>query len=240
MRLFGLCLLVALLMPSGPVEGGLLSRKSKPRTPTPAERVYGLLENLKNAPDSDQRQEAAEQLREFNAQEFPEIIPALIYTLQKDSSSSVRREAAQSLGRIRPTSMEVAQALEIASEKDSSVRVRLQARASKSDYKATEPMPNQGGSVIPVPPPGPDGRLKPVPLPPPTMIPETQPLPKPPPADPGARLGPATPRPLPMKIQEEGTPLENNGIAPTALPKPPPAPKRSEPEETPILIRPRS
>jgi hypothetical protein len=58
----------------------------------------------------------------------------LIDVLQHDEKSSVRAEAAQSLGKLRPISQDAGMALEEATH-DSAIRVRLQARTSLMSYR---------------------------------------------------------------------------------------------------------
>jgi hypothetical protein len=158
-------------------HAGIFDRKPKaPPQPPPAdamqkqaERVFALLNQLQNEKNENKREDAAEKLSEMDAQMFPEIVPTLAQIALKDASAGVRREAVKSLGKIKPTSKEAADALEQAT-KDESYWVRWQARSAKLGYKVAEtpqapPVPPQGGPVIKVPPAGPDGRLTPVPIP---------------------------------------------------------------------------
>ena len=169
-----------MLLEATTVQAGLFERKAKPPAPPsvsppadPApspraiERVLTIVNTLQTDKRSGKRSDAAEALHDFDAMLFPEIVPALVQAALQDPDSSVRREAVQSLGRIRPTSREAAQALDQAT-KDESYLVRLQARRSRLGYRVSEPTPPappEGGQVIRVPPAGPDGRLTPVPIP---------------------------------------------------------------------------
>ncbi len=230
-------------------SAGLFSKKPKPN---PADLVFQNLKTLQNDPKSGRREDAAEELREFDPQMYPEIIPALIEALQKDSDSGVRKAAAKSLGRLRPESLEVAQALGQARANDSAMTVRLQARASLMGYRPPQP---------PAPPPVPEPRkgptpqemrLRPVPLPsmpapapvapapvaPAPVAPAPRPLTRPPAeGNAGPVLIPALPN-IPVEpVRSEGPAL--------APPRPPgsagpPKEKTTEPGEGPILFRPPS
>src|SRR5262249_148092 len=78
-----------------------------------------------------------EELRKYDPQTFPDIVPVLIDVLGSDAKPSVRTEAAQTLGKLRPISQAVGQALEQAVAKDSSMRVRRQAPSSLPPYHRT-------------------------------------------------------------------------------------------------------
>jgi hypothetical protein len=106
----------------------------KSKTP-PAQRVAELITTLKADKDSSKRASAAEELRQFDAKEFPDIVPALIDALQNDSGASVRVEAATGLGRLRPISNPAGLALEKAVANDPNLRVKLQAKASLTFYQ---------------------------------------------------------------------------------------------------------
>ncbi len=102
--------------------------------PNPKERVPELLIIVKTDKDEHKRAQAAEELRQYDVAAFPDIVPILIDVLMSDEKSSVRTEAAQSLGKLRPVAQQVGWALEQAQSKDASMRVRLQARASLLSY----------------------------------------------------------------------------------------------------------
>lgn len=128
-RLIALVLGTALVT-TGPVAAGLFGKKDKAN---PKERVPALILKLKTDPDENEREAAAKELRDYDNQAFPEIVPVLMEALQKDPKASVRSEAACSLGKIRPISQEVGLALEQAAS-DASMRVRLQVRSSLWAY----------------------------------------------------------------------------------------------------------
>src|SRR5258708_5817365 len=115
-----------------PARAGILfGRHSKTN---PAERVPQLIVSVKSETDEDKRAAAAKELRDYDPAAHPDLIPVLIDVLQHDEKPSVRAEAAQSLGKLRPISQEAGSALEQAT-KDSSIRVRLQARTSLMSYR---------------------------------------------------------------------------------------------------------
>jgi hypothetical protein len=130
-RLFVLLVLIPALTPSA--HAGILFGRKKDK-PDPKVRVPELVTVLKSDKDADKRSHAAEELRTFDLAQFPEIVPALIDALQNDPKPSVRIEAVQSLGKLRPVSQVVGEALEQALAKDASMRVRLQARSTLLQY----------------------------------------------------------------------------------------------------------
>jgi hypothetical protein len=127
-------MLVGLVLAGAAPESSAQWFGKKNKTP-PQQRVPELLIILKQDMDSHKRADAAEELRQFDSKEFPEIIPALIDALHSDPTASVRIEAATSLGRMRPIAVPVGQALEKAASGDANLRVRLQARTSLTYYQ---------------------------------------------------------------------------------------------------------
>jgi hypothetical protein len=109
---------------------------SKPQKAKPArERVPELVAVIKTNPDESLRADAAEELRQFDPVQFPEIIPALIDALLTDKKPSVRAESALSLGKLKGIHSKVGLALEQSMVNDTSMRVRLQARSSLFTYQ---------------------------------------------------------------------------------------------------------
>ncbi len=177
-------IVAAVFLAAGPASAGWFDKKPKMN---PAERLGQLLVALKMDPDAGKRADAANELRSYDRATYPEVVPVLIEALQKDASASVRREAAQSLGRIKPFTTEAAEALFQAQESDSSAMVRVQARMSRVGYRVTQPKPTE-----PAPPPSSSPLIK-MPsfgreksptvqvLPPPSKLltPVSRPLPRP-------------------------------------------------------------
>jgi hypothetical protein len=128
-RLLVVVLLLGVL--AGPGSAGIFGKKNKP---TPAERVPELITIVKTDGDEHKRSSAVEELRQYDPKQFPNIVPALIDALMTDAKPSVRSEAAQTLSKLRPVTKEAGWALEQAVAKDSSMRVRLQARSALLHY----------------------------------------------------------------------------------------------------------
>jgi hypothetical protein len=118
---------------ASPAPAGIFSR-SKPKA-NPAERVPELLIQLKTDKDEAKRAAAAEELRQFDHKAFPEVLTALADALAKDASTSVRSEAATTLGKVRPVSQQAGYALEQAVANDGSMRVRMAARQALWQYQ---------------------------------------------------------------------------------------------------------
>ncbi|HYV37101.1 MAG TPA: HEAT repeat domain-containing protein [Gemmataceae bacterium] len=108
---------------------------SKKAKVPPQQRVPELIVALRTDKDAHKRADAAEELRQFELKDFPEIVPILIDALQTDPATNVRIEAATSLGRLRPVSAPAGLALEKAAANDADWRVRLQAKTSLVYYQ---------------------------------------------------------------------------------------------------------
>jgi hypothetical protein len=192
---------------TGPGFAGIFGKK--PAKPNPAERVPELITILKTDGDENKRMEAAEELRYFDPTAFPQIVPALIDVLRNDAKPSVRSEAADTLGKLRPVSQAVGQALEQARDKDPAMRVRLQARSSLLGYAWSGYKPAKPNDPPPI------DKAEPTP---PAI--RTQPSPQPRPNN-----GPNIPEPPAM-------PAPDKQPAPIKPPTPPapPAPQPSQPK----------
>jgi hypothetical protein len=203
-----------------PAQGGIFSKRAPA---TPDKRVPELLYIVKADPDESKRAAAAAELRDYDAKKFPDMMLVLLDVLQNDTKPSVRREAAISLGRLRPISAAAGQALQKAAAKDPSLRVRVQAWSSLKLYQLN----------------GYNGRMREPALPKPGPA-----LPKPEPAT--AKLQPAMPTPQPgtAKLQPARTttkepPLADSGpkvidlgrgagpALPVIVDDPPAAPRQS-------------
>jgi HEAT repeats len=126
---------LALVLPAVvalPVQAGIIFGKHA--KPNPAQRVPELVVMVKTDQNESHRESAAKELRNYDPAVYTDIVPVLIDVLQHDASTGVRLEAAQSLGKLRPVSQEAGWALEQAL-KDSSIRVRIQARNSLWGYR---------------------------------------------------------------------------------------------------------
>jgi hypothetical protein len=224
--------LLLLIAVASPAPAGIIFGRKKKAPPT--ERVPELVTILKTDGDENKRLEAVDELRQYDAGSFPTIVPTLIEALLNDRKPAVRAEAAQSLGRLRPVSQEVGQALEQALHNDSSMRVRLQARSSLlqyhwSGYHSNEP-PTIDTAAKPGTPPAdvppvintsskPPARLTPQPSP---VIVRSKPMSTPPARSTTQEppLAPDAPEKTPAPPPSGPRPLPT-GPAPTP---PPPAP----------------
>src|SRR5436309_8145239 len=80
-RLQGLVVLLALPVCAMPGEAQLFFKKNRP---VPAQRVPELILTLKTESDERKRAAAAEELRDYDAKTFGEIVPVLIDVLHND------------------------------------------------------------------------------------------------------------------------------------------------------------
>src|SRR5262249_8670520 len=107
----------------------------RPPKPDPVEHVPALIKTLKTDPEDRKRASAAEDLRDYDAKAFPEIIPALIEALQNDSSISVRLEVVTTIGKTRPIPQTAGYALEQAAKDDTALRVRTVAKGILFEWR---------------------------------------------------------------------------------------------------------
>lgn len=243
LSLFLACLLI------GPGFAGIFGKK--PTKPNPNERVPELLTILKTDGDENKRVEAIDELRYYDLAAFPQIVPALIDVLNNDPKPAVRSEAADILGKLRPISPAVGQALEQARDKDAAMRVRMSARSSLlgyywAGYKSGKPADPQAqvkepplidpktetAPVIrtqsPQPPPPPTRAPAPSNVEPLTMSKET-----PPPAIKTQPSGPAVPPPP----SQQPSKFTFFGLR-SAPPPPPPVAKPMQQSKEPPLAPP--
>jgi hypothetical protein len=239
-----------LLAVAVPAPAGIFGKRKKPE---PTQRVPELVQVLKADLDDRKRAEAAEELRQYDPGQFPQIIPALVDALQTDPKPGVRSEAAHSLGKLRPVSQPAGQALEKAAVHDHALRVRLQARTALMFYhmagysaaKKAEPPVGPGPGAGPGPPPGPGivPRVAESPLPGPTLTreptpagkiqtaepplapPQPSPNPQPPTTGPAPVVQPA---PVPTPAPSMFRPMPSSGSTPPPAPAPLPLTGRDE------------
>jgi hypothetical protein len=114
-----------------PAQGaGLFGRRqnqpaaAKPNTD---DKTVQLIRLLRTDGDERRRTLAVENLARFDLKQHPQAGFALIEAMSRDSSAMVRRAAAESLGKMRPMTQQVAQALEQVSIADSASEVRASA-----------------------------------------------------------------------------------------------------------------
>lgn len=115
----------------GPLGLGLLKRKPKA---DPTAKAKQLIATLQSDPDEKKRRAAAEDLRDFDPRNNPDVIPALTSCLQKDPTAAVRIEAAISLGKLKPVSQPAGIAMETAFQADPDAKVREAVQAALWQY----------------------------------------------------------------------------------------------------------
>ena len=106
-------LLLFAVASSAPAPAQWLHAK-KPKV-NPTQRVPELILIIKTDADERKRLQAAEELREYDATTFSEIVPVLVDVALHDKKSNVRMEALTSLARIRPVTPMAASTFWIAS-----------------------------------------------------------------------------------------------------------------------------
>jgi hypothetical protein len=218
-RLLLIPVLLALL--SAQAHAGILFGR-KTQKPSPNERVPELLMIVKTDGDEHKRVNAAEELRQYDPKQFPDIVPVLIDVLMHDPKPGVRGEAAQTLSKLRPISQQVGWALEQATSKDPSMRVRLQARSALLQYHWAGYHGSKETPVIQTqePPLAQPGKGAPVELPNPRIVPK--------PSTPGIQA-PAIPAVNTGGAQS--TPASGPPLVPTEPPRlQPPPPSQSGPD----------
>jgi hypothetical protein len=127
-----LVILVVIPLFARSAMAGLFDRSPRP---DPNLRVPQLLGQVRGDREERKRLAAAEELRHYSPQTFPEIIPVLLDALQNDPAVAVRLQALHSLSSYRPISPAVGAALEQAQSRDPSLRVRMQARTTLVSYR---------------------------------------------------------------------------------------------------------
>ena len=183
-----------------PVQAGGIIFNRKPNPPAVPnntkveDRTGDQIRTLRGDKDERRRITAAEGLARYDLRQFPQAGMALIDALQNDPSPNVRNDVAQALGKTRPLTQQVGQALELAFENDSSRQVRATARTSlmpfiQFGYKTgdvavgapKEPTPAAAPSTSARPAPAPGGLF-------------------------GKKNPPAPPRPIPPSVRETTEP----------------------------------
>ena len=128
-----LLVVVVVSIPASDLHAGLgdLFRRNKP---DPVERVPALLKILKNDRDEGDRADAAQELRNYDPNTFPEIHTGLIEAVQNDPAAAVRIGAIESLSKLRPINTQAGYALEQALAHDSTAKVRAAAKSALFQY----------------------------------------------------------------------------------------------------------
>lgn len=248
-----------------PVQGaGGIIFNRKPNTPAAPsasapkveDRTAGYISILRGDKDERRRIAAADMLSRFDLRQHPQAGMALIEALQQDQSERVRIEVAKALGRTRPMTQQVGQALEFAFETDASKNVKIAARNAlmpfiQGGYKTgqlAQTTPTPPPAVQPAPPAAPTTAARPAPTgifgkkpQPGTNAPNVRETAEPPLADPipsNSRITPPKP-----SIPSAYTPMATSQPAKPAAKIPPleskPAAKPAKPDDDgPILLPP--
>ena len=172
-----LLLVMCAMLLATPLRAGFLPFGKKKPKPDPAQRVPELLGLVKSSPDESKRSDAADELRKYEPQQFPEMIPTLLDVMQTDQKPGVRMSAMSTLSKYRPVSVEIGLAFEQVLAKDTSMRVRLSARQTLLSYHLagyrTPKDEKKGTKEPPLAPPVPSntGANAPAPLPPIETVP---------------------------------------------------------------------
>jgi hypothetical protein len=135
---------------------GLFKKKpAGPTTPAKADtntKAKQLVATLLSDMDIDRRKAAAEALRSHDPRNNPDIIPALVTSLQKDPSAAVRALSAETIGLYKSVNQSAAVALDAAEKGDPDAGVRAAAKNALwqyhlSGYRASSPPPATAGQT---------------------------------------------------------------------------------------------
>ena len=133
----GIALIVGVLASDRPAPaidlglGILNKRKAKADPPS---RAKVLLETLRTDPDEFKRKAAATELRGLDPRNTPDLIAGLVSSLQRDPSPTVRIEAAESIGVMKPISQPAGLAMEAAMTSDPDPKVRDAVKSALWQY----------------------------------------------------------------------------------------------------------
>lgn len=109
-------------------------RKKNPDKEEPQPKSKQIVETLKSDPDEKKRQAAAVQLRDEDPRTNADILPTLIASLQRDPSTAVRSDIAETIGKLKPVSQVAGAALEQTLLSDPSESVRKSSQKALWDY----------------------------------------------------------------------------------------------------------
>lgn len=112
------------------------------------EQVAQICQVLKGSGEETTRMAAVDDLRMVEGPAQIVAISALMETLKTDRKAGVRAEAAVALSKMRPVRQEVGTALENTITKDSSMRVRIQARSALLQYNLAGYRSAQGAPPV--------------------------------------------------------------------------------------------
>ncbi len=121
---------------------------TKPKQTLNPEQVAQICQILKSSGEESTRLGAVDELRMVEGTAQPIAVAALMETLKNDRKTGVRAEAAVALSKMRPVRQEVGVALENTIAKDTSMRVRIQARSALLQYNLAGYRSAQGSMQI--------------------------------------------------------------------------------------------
>ncbi|MBP3957876.1 HEAT repeat domain-containing protein [Gemmata sp. G18] len=211
----------------------LFARKTK----VDEAKARTLVETLKSDPDEKKRKIAADELGGADPRICPEVAPALVVALRKDTSAAVRVEAAEALRQLGEVSPQAGAALEAAVDSDPSPLVRIAAKRALwayhlSGYRTAKNGDNTVNQTIEPPiasPSGPRQVVALIPAPPvPVVVLKVQPIAAPVPQLPPVAVQPM-PQPGPRVLLPNVLPGPRNAIRSALNLGPLPAPSTDEP-----------
>jgi hypothetical protein len=132
--------LIATASPGYSIDLGLGLFKKKPADPATApakaadDKVKQLVTTLQSDMNVERRKAAAESIRSIDPRNSPDVIPALVGSLLKDPSPSVRSSAAETIGSMKSVYTTAAEALAHAEKNDPDSGVRAAAKAALWQY----------------------------------------------------------------------------------------------------------
>jgi hypothetical protein len=119
---------------------GLFKKKKPPEAQAapakadPSTRIKQLVATVQSDPDTDRRKAAVGELQGYDPRTSPEVLSALVGSLQKDPSPDIRAKAAETLGGFRTVYTSAAAALESAESSDPDRGVRAAAKSALWQY----------------------------------------------------------------------------------------------------------
>jgi hypothetical protein len=108
---------------------GVFGKKGKSEA-----QIKRLIETLRTDPDEAKRRAAIADLHDADPRAHPDVISALIASLQKDGSATVRGDAAAAIGHYHHVFPLAGMALEATAEQDASMAVRASAQQALWEY----------------------------------------------------------------------------------------------------------
>jgi hypothetical protein len=140
--------LLMVLVGGGSIFPSQLFFPGKPKQNLNSEQITQICQILKTSGEETARMQAIDDLRLIVGISQHLAVSALMDSLKMDRKSGVRAEAAVALSKMRPIRQEVGTALENSIAKDTSMRVRIQARSALLQYNLAGYRSTQGSIPI--------------------------------------------------------------------------------------------